>query len=51
MLKSFDLMRSALTRTAGGSPETKAEIIDAAGHVGAMPISLYNGFRFIFQHD
>ncbi len=51
MLKSFDLMRSALTRTAGGGPEIKAEIIDAAGHVGAMPISLYNGFRFIFQND
>jgi predicted alpha/beta superfamily hydrolase len=51
MLKSFDILRSALHRNGLEDTRMRAEIIDAAGHVGAMPISLYNGFRFIFQGD
>ena len=51
MLKDFDVLRSALHHQGFEAPRMKAEIIDEAGHVGAMPISLYNGFRFIFQSD
>ena len=48
MLKSYDLLRSALQEKGFESMRLKLEIIDSSGHVGAMPISLYNGLRFIF---
>lgn len=51
MLRSYDSVRSALAKAGVESLEYKAEIIDAAGHVGAMPISLYNGFRFVFASE
>jgi len=51
MLKSFDLLRSALHQTGFENPRLKYEIIESSGHVGAMPISLYNGLRFIFENN
>lgn len=51
MLKSFDLLRAALHRKGFEDPRMKTEIIDAAGHVGALPISLYNGCRFLFGQE
>ncbi len=51
MLKSFDILRSALKHKGLGESRMRTEIIDSAGHVGAMPISLYNGFRFLFPND
>jgi len=49
MLKSFDLLRSALRQLEFENSRFKQEIIESSGHVGAMPISLYNGLRFIFS--
>ena len=51
MLKSYDILRSAFQQTGFEAPRLKVEIIPDAGHVGAMPISLYNGFRFLFQSE
>jgi uncharacterized protein len=48
MLKSYDLLRSALHKLDIEQWKLKFEIIGSSGHVGAMPISLYNGLRFIF---
>lgn len=49
MLKGYGLLRDALARNGLEAPRAKAEIIAEAGHVGAMPISLYNGLRFLFR--
>ena len=51
MLKSFGLLRSALGREGAEGLKIKTEIIESSGHVGAMPISLYNGIRFVFQSE
>ncbi|MBU1636196.1 hypothetical protein KKC97_00840 [bacterium] len=48
MLKSYDLLRSALNGLEIEDSKLKFEIISSSGHVGAMPISLYNGLRFLF---
>lgn len=48
MLKSYDLLRSALHELGFKDNRLKLELISSSGHVGAMPISLYNGLRFIF---
>ena len=47
MLRSYGILRTALKRRGVGSPRARTEIIASAGHVGAMPISLYNGLRFL----
>jgi hypothetical protein len=49
MLKGFGLVRGALSAKGLESPRLKTEIIPEAGHVGGMPISLYNGLRFLFR--
>ena len=49
MLKGYGLVRDALARAGLDAPRAKTEIIADAGHVGAMPISLYNGLRFLFR--
>jgi predicted alpha/beta superfamily hydrolase len=51
MLKSYDILRTAFQQKGIEDSKIKTEMINEAGHVGAMPISLYNGFRFIFQSD
>jgi len=52
MLKGFDLLRSALKEKGLDQSRVRTEIIHSAGHVGAMPTSLYNGLRFLFpNHD
>ena len=48
MLKGFGQLRDALKGKGIEGPRLKTEIIPQAGHVGAMPISLYNGLRFLF---
>jgi predicted alpha/beta superfamily hydrolase len=50
MLKSFDILRSALKHKGFEDARLKTEIIASSGHVGAMPISLYNGLRFLFPN-
>jgi predicted alpha/beta superfamily hydrolase len=49
MLKGFGILRDALKEKGFEGPRAKAEIIRDAGHVGAMPIALYNGLRFLFR--
>ena len=49
MLKGFGLVREALSGKGLEGPRAKWEIIAGAGHVGGMPISLYNGLRFLFR--
>lgn len=51
MLKSFAILRSAFKQKGLEESRVRTEIIDSAGHVGAMPISLCNGFRFLFPKD
>jgi predicted alpha/beta superfamily hydrolase len=51
MLKGFGLLRGAFQHKGFTDPRIKAEIIPDAGHVGAMPIALYNGIRFLFERD
>jgi predicted alpha/beta superfamily hydrolase len=51
MLKGFDLLRAAFREKGFKDSRAKTEIINANGHVGAMPIALYNGFRFLFSND
>jgi predicted alpha/beta superfamily hydrolase len=48
MLKGFGMLRSAFQEKGFEGTRMKAEIIRESGHVGAMPIALYNGFRFLF---
>ncbi len=50
MLKGFAMLRFALQEKGFESSRVKTEIIKANGHVGAMPIALYNGFRHLFPH-
>jgi hypothetical protein len=49
MLKGFGMLRDTLAAKGLKGPRVKAEVIPEAGHVGAMPISLYNGLRFLFR--
>ena len=49
MLKGYGLVRDGLARAGLHAPRAKMEIIAEAGHVGGMPISLYNGLRFLFR--
>ncbi|HQF88223.1 MAG TPA: alpha/beta hydrolase-fold protein [Acidobacteriota bacterium] len=49
MLKGYGLLRDALMKRDLREPQLKAEIIPDSGHVGGMPISLYNGLRFLFR--
>jgi hypothetical protein len=49
MLKGFGILRDALKEKGFEAPRAKAEIIRDAGYVGAMPIALYNGLRFLFR--
>jgi len=49
MFKGFGILRDALKEKGLEGPRAKAEIIRDAGHVGAMPIALYNGLRFLFR--
>jgi predicted alpha/beta superfamily hydrolase len=49
MLKGFGALRSALKEKGIEGERLKAEIIPEAGHVGAMPIALYNGVRFLYR--
>jgi uncharacterized protein len=51
MLKSYDLLRTALLEKDFDDSRLKQEIIGSSGHVGAMPISLYNGLRFLFGEN
>lgn len=48
MLKGYGMLRDALETKGFTRPRAKMEIISEAGHVGAMPISLANGIRFLF---
>lgn len=50
MLKSFAMLRAALRQQEFSDSRLKTEIIGASGHVGAMPVSLYNGLRFLFKN-
>ena len=47
MLKGFGLLRDALREKGLTAPRQKAEIVPEAGHVGALPISIYNGLRHV----
>jgi predicted alpha/beta superfamily hydrolase len=49
MLKGYGILRDALLAKGLKCPRAKLEIIGEAGHVGAMPIALYNGLRFLFR--
>ncbi len=49
MLRGFGALRDALREKGFGGPRLKAEVIREAAHVGAMPIALYNGIRFLFR--
>ncbi|MBP7864880.1 MAG: alpha/beta hydrolase [Acidobacteria bacterium] len=49
MLRGFGALRDALREKGFEGPRMKAEIIREAGHVGAMPIALYNGIRFLLR--
>ncbi len=49
MLKGFGILRDALLKRNVREPRLKVEIIPDSGHVGGMPISLYNGLRFLFS--
>ena len=51
MLKGFGMVRGELLDKRSADTRVKAEIINASGHVGAMPIALYNGVRFPFGND
>jgi predicted alpha/beta superfamily hydrolase len=51
MLKGYGLLRDAFREKGLSGSRIKAEIIPDAGHVGAMPISLYNGLRFLLHDD
>jgi len=51
MLKGYGLLRDALQHKGLTGSRIKAEIIPEAGHVGAIPIALYNGLRFLFDRD
>ena len=51
MLKAYGILRDALHKNGFGESKLKTEIIQDAGHVGAMPIALYNGLRFLFSQD
>jgi len=51
MLKGYGMLRDALHDKGFGASRMKAEIVADAGHVGAMPISLYNGLRFLFARE
>jgi len=47
MLRGFCSLRDALRQKGVTDSRLKAEIIGQAGHVGAMPIALYNGLRYL----
>jgi len=47
MMRSYAILRTAARRKGVDPLRIKSEIIPSAGHVGAMPISLYNGLRFL----
>lgn len=47
MLKGFGMVRAAFLEKDVAGAKLKAEVINASGHVGAMPIALYNGLRFV----
>lgn len=49
MLKGFGILKDALSARDFNGSRAKIEIIKEAGHVGAMPIALYNGLRFLFH--
>jgi predicted alpha/beta superfamily hydrolase len=49
MLKGFGILKDALSSRDFKGSRAKIEIIKEAGHVGAMPIALYNGLRFLFH--
>jgi predicted alpha/beta superfamily hydrolase len=51
MLQGYGILRDALLANGFDGARAKMEIIDDAGHVGAMPISLYNGLRFLFSNE
>ena len=51
MLKGFGMLRDALQAKGLKEPSLRAETIEASGHVGAMPIALYNGLRFLFRNE
>jgi predicted alpha/beta superfamily hydrolase len=51
MLKGYGILRGALQDRGLAGSRIKTEIVAEAGHVGAMPISLYNGLRFLFRRD
>lgn len=51
MLKGFGILRAAFREKGFEDSRMKAEIINANGHVGAMPIALYDGFRFLFRNN
>lgn len=49
MLTGYGILRDALREKGFGGSRAKTEIIEDAGHVGAMPIALYNGLRFLLD--
>jgi hypothetical protein len=51
MLKGFGILRDALKEKSFDGPRAKTEIIRDAGHVGAMPVALFNGLRFLLRRQ
>jgi predicted alpha/beta superfamily hydrolase len=51
MLKGFGILRDALQEDGFKEPRARMEIIADAGHVGALPIAMYNGLRFLFRRE
>ncbi len=49
MLKGFGMLRTTMLEKGLVAEKVKTEIINASGHVGAMPIAIYNGLRFLFD--
>jgi predicted alpha/beta superfamily hydrolase len=50
MLKGFAMLRAALKEKGLDDSRLQTEIIGSSAHVGAMPIALYNGIRFVFKN-
>lgn len=51
MMKGFCMLRDTFKEKGFEESKIKTEIIAASGHVGAMPIALYNGIRFLFRNN
>ena len=49
MLRGFGALRDTLREKGLDGSRLKAETIREAAHVGAMPIALYNGIRFLYR--